>query len=280
MPGAADAVRRRATGSAALLVTPAVLGALAVLTFAGLVARLAGARWAPLAALAFAVCLPILYTSRTTFSEIPSLILLFGGADPGPRRPARRRGSQRWERALAGLVFGLAVLVRVDGLRDVLPVLAFAGSADRAAARLARAALGPRARRGCGLLVGLVAGVGLGLLAAQCWLGRTWIPVPVGRPAAADLRRRAAAHAGRYGRRAAAWPGVPAAALAARRRGPSLVVAGDGRGWPYGRGCRPCAGSRPRRRTGSPRTSSSRSRRPTACRSTAPACTSRTRCTG
>ncbi|MEV0203326.1 hypothetical protein AB0H81_43770, partial [Nonomuraea sp. NPDC050691] len=116
-----------------LLLTPAVLGALAVLTVAGVAARLAGARWAVPAALAFAVCQPVLYTSRTTLSEIPSLILLFGGmallhdtlsrAVAVPGAPARR-----WaEGAVAGLVFGLAVLVRIDGLRDVLPVLAFAG---------------------------------------------------------------------------------------------------------------------------------------------------------
>ncbi|MFI6900138.1 hypothetical protein ACIBKY_02695 [Nonomuraea sp. NPDC050394] len=62
-----------------LLLGPPVLGALAVLTVGGVAARLAGGRGAPVAALAFAVSMPILYTSRTTFSEIPSLILLFGG---------------------------------------------------------------------------------------------------------------------------------------------------------------------------------------------------------
>ncbi|MEZ0074948.1 hypothetical protein [Planotetraspora sp. GP83] len=165
-------------GVPGLLLVPPVLGALAVLTFAGTVARLVGARWAPLAALVFAVSLPILYTSRTTFSEIPSLILLFGGMsllldarfrlraallgvgflpaaphlaapDPGPpegarpvglatRRSRRLSGALAAARnaqssgapltaALAGLAFGVALLVRIDGLRDVLPVLAFAG---------------------------------------------------------------------------------------------------------------------------------------------------------
>ncbi|MDI9580441.1 MAG: hypothetical protein QM207_07015, partial [Thermobispora sp.] len=65
-------------GIPGLLLVPPVLGALAVLTFAGTVARLAGPRWAAPAALTLAVSLPLLYTSRTTFSEIPSLILLFG----------------------------------------------------------------------------------------------------------------------------------------------------------------------------------------------------------
>jgi hypothetical protein len=137
---------------------PAVLGALAVLTVAGVVARLAGARWAVLAAAACAVSLPILYTSRTTFSEIPSLILLFGGlalAHDALGRPGRGSG------LLAGLVFGLSVLVRVDGLRDVLPVLAFAGLL-LALRRFGR----PAGALGLPLLAGLVAGAGLGMLAA------------------------------------------------------------------------------------------------------------------
>ncbi|WP_188191220.1 glycosyltransferase family 39 protein [Nonomuraea sp. SYSU D8015] len=137
---------------------PPVLGALAVLTLAGVVVRLAGARWAVPAALAFAVSLPILYTSRTTFSEIPSLILLFGGlalAHDALERPGWRHG------LLAGLVFGLAVLVRVDGLRDVLPVLAFAGLLI-AMRRFGR----PQGALGLPMLAGLVAGAGLGMLAA------------------------------------------------------------------------------------------------------------------
>ncbi|MEU6713148.1 glycosyltransferase family 39 protein [Nonomuraea sp. NPDC046802] len=140
---------------------PAVLGALAVLTLAGVVARLAGPRWAVTAAVVFAVSMPVLYTSRTTFSEIPSLILLFGGlalTHDALTRPGRRP----WRHGLlAGLVFGLAVLVRVDGLRDVLPVLAFAGLLI-AMRRFAK----PQGRFGFPLLAGLAAGVGLGMLGA------------------------------------------------------------------------------------------------------------------
>ena len=54
--------------SAAVLAAP-LLGALAVLTFGGLVARLAGPRWAPPAALALALSLPEQFTSRSTYSE-------------------------------------------------------------------------------------------------------------------------------------------------------------------------------------------------------------------
>ncbi|MER6828377.1 hypothetical protein ABT352_20520 [Streptosporangium sp. NPDC000563] len=223
---------------AGLLLVPPVLGAAAVLVLAGVVARLAGARWAPLAALVFAVCLPILYTSRTTFSEIPSLVLLFGGlallydaearlrshtvgagapphmpptpalsptptpvsasasdpvsaSDPAPVSdpasdpasdpvsaldlglglasglnpgpgPDPGEGMARTGAALAGLVFGLAILIRIDGLRDVLPVLVYAGLLIA----LSRAGNRDGGRLGMPLLGGLAVGTGLGLAAA------------------------------------------------------------------------------------------------------------------
>ncbi|PZG00864.1 glycosyltransferase family 39 protein, partial [Nonomuraea aridisoli] len=133
-------------------VVPAVLGALAVLTVAGVVARLVGARWAVVAAVAVAVSQPILYTSRTTFSEIPSLILLFGGLALAYDALTGTSG-RRLRGLLAGLVLGLAVLVRIDGLRDVLPALAFAGLLI-AMRRFAR----PEGVVGPPLLAGLVAG--------------------------------------------------------------------------------------------------------------------------
>ncbi|MEU7897087.1 hypothetical protein AB0B45_30010 [Nonomuraea sp. NPDC049152] len=135
-----------------LLFAPPVLGAFAVLVLAGAVARLAGGRWAVLAALTFAISMPILYTSRATFSEIPSLILIFGGI------ALLHDARGRWETAVAGLVFGLAVLVRIDALRDVLPVLAFGG-------------LLIALRRGFSLLAGLAVGVGLGFVAAWVFAG-------------------------------------------------------------------------------------------------------------
>ncbi|MCK2221211.1 glycosyltransferase family 39 protein [Actinomadura sp. ATCC 31491] len=151
---------------------PAVLGALAVLTVAGVTARLAGARWAVVAAVAFAVSLPVLYTSRTTFSEIPSLVLLFGGlalAHDALERPGWGRG------LLAGLVFGLSVLVRIDGLRDVLPVLGYAGLLIAARRRdRARGARGTAGSLGPPLLAGLAAGAGTGLLAAYL-LARSYL---------------------------------------------------------------------------------------------------------
>ncbi|MFB9251603.1 hypothetical protein ACFFWE_25455 [Sphaerisporangium melleum] len=155
-----DAIGYWLGGLTGLLMVPPVLGALAVLTVAGVAARLAGGRWAPPAALASAVAMPILYTSRTTFSEIPSLILIFGGM----ALALDARGRSRWMAALAGLAFGLAVLVRIDGLRDVLPVLAYAGLLI--ALRGARGRGEAYARMGPPLLGGLLVGSGLGLAAA------------------------------------------------------------------------------------------------------------------
>ena len=180
-------------GIPGLLLVPPVLGALAVLTFAGTVARLAGPRWAAPAALTLAVSLPLLYTSRTTFSEIPSLILLFGAmslcadalaaagvhppgaadrrADAGPAHPAPGVGARALA-ALSGLAFGLALLVRIDGLRDVLPVLPFAGLLI-ALGRIARTGgaahplLPAVARLGPPLLAGLAAGTGWGFAAGH-----------------------------------------------------------------------------------------------------------------
>jgi hypothetical protein len=56
-----------------------VLGGLAILSFAGLVGRLAGRQWAPAGALVLALTLPQLYTSRDAFSETAVQVLLFGG---------------------------------------------------------------------------------------------------------------------------------------------------------------------------------------------------------
>jgi hypothetical protein len=56
-----------------------VLGALATLTFAGLVARLVGPQWAPAGALVLGLCLPQQYVSRTSLGETAVQIMLFGG---------------------------------------------------------------------------------------------------------------------------------------------------------------------------------------------------------
>ncbi len=114
-----------------------VFGAGAVLTFGGLVGRLCGPRWAPLGALVLALSLPEVYTSRASFSEPLAQILLFGGlclaADALWPTIARRRVVASGRRApwvlaaVGGLAFGLSILVRIDGISEILPVILFCG---------------------------------------------------------------------------------------------------------------------------------------------------------
>ncbi len=128
-------------GVSAVVAVAPVLGACAVLTFGGLAARLTGPRWAPLATLALAVTMPEQFTSRSTYSEPLAQILFLGGlclvtdaltaARAGTERAGRGwlgagRASQVGA-ALGGLALGLTLMVRIDGLSDILPVIPFAG---------------------------------------------------------------------------------------------------------------------------------------------------------
>jgi hypothetical protein len=148
-------------GPAAMLLMAPVLGAAAVLSFGGLTARLIGPRWAPLGALALALCLPMQWVARSSYSEIPTMVLLFGGLsllhdvrELGPERRDLPRWKQpvRVRAGLAGLALGLMVLCRIDGLRDILPVIVFAGLL------VAR-----RRKTGLPLLAGLAIGTVAGL---------------------------------------------------------------------------------------------------------------------
>jgi hypothetical protein len=149
---------------AALVATP-LIGGCAVLSFGGLAGRLAGPRWAPAAAAALALSLPEQYTSRSTFSEPLAQVLLFGGlcllADSlvvkrarSREEPARRgwSGQDKVLAALAGLALGLTIVVRIDGLSDILPAVPFAGLL-----------LAARRRQAIPFVVALVVGVGYGL---------------------------------------------------------------------------------------------------------------------
>jgi hypothetical protein len=145
-----------AGGTPALLAMSPILGAAAVLSFGGLTARLVGPRWAPFGALTLAATLPVIFVSRATYSEVPALVLLLGALClihdvrmSGPRGP---RGPVRVRAALAGLAFGLIILVRIDGIRDLLPVVVFAGLL------VAR-----RRDIGLPLFAGLAVGAGAGL---------------------------------------------------------------------------------------------------------------------
>ncbi|GAA4515659.1 hypothetical protein GCM10023191_085730 [Actinoallomurus oryzae] len=137
-------------GSYAMLAAMPVIGALAVLSFGGLTARLVGPRWAPAGALLLALAWPMMMISRSIYSETPALVLMCGGLALTLDAVRANRGLPA---LLGGLALGLTVLVRIDGLRDVLPVVAYAGLL-----------VGLRRRTGPALFAGLVAGVGAGLL--------------------------------------------------------------------------------------------------------------------
>ncbi|WP_018653472.1 hypothetical protein [Actinomadura flavalba] len=131
-----------------LLIAP-VLGACAVLAFGGLTARLIGPRWAPAGALALALTLPMIWASRSTYSELPALVLLLGGL---ALLHDARHGRAVPRAFLGGLALGLILLVRIDALRDLLPVIAVAGLY-----------IGLRRPSGAPLAAGLTLGAGAGL---------------------------------------------------------------------------------------------------------------------
>jgi hypothetical protein len=113
-------------GAHAALLTAPALGALGVLAFGGLTARLVGPRWAPLACLALATCMPQQFTSRSSYSEPLAQILFLGGLCLVVDCVAReRKAGTRIIAAIAGLAMGVTVLVRIDGVSDVLPLLPY-----------------------------------------------------------------------------------------------------------------------------------------------------------
>jgi hypothetical protein len=145
---------------AALVITP-VIGGCAILSFGGLAGRLAGPRWAPAAAAVLALSLPEQYTSRSTFSEPLAEVLLFGGlcllADSLALKHQENTDSYAPNQdmvlaALGGLALGLTILVRIDGLSDILPAVPFLG-----------VLLAARSRRAIPFGIALIFGVGYGL---------------------------------------------------------------------------------------------------------------------
>jgi hypothetical protein len=112
--------------TAATMVAP-VLGACGVLAFGGLTARLVGPRWAPLAALALAVCLPEQFTSRSDYSEPLTQILVMGGLCLVVDSLNSDEVRARVLAALGGLALGITLLVRIDGASDILPLIPYCG---------------------------------------------------------------------------------------------------------------------------------------------------------
>jgi hypothetical protein len=135
--------------NAAVAMAP-VYGACAVLTFAGLVARLVGARWAPLGALILALSLPEQFTSRSTYSEPVAQILFLGGlclVIDALRKNGEDGIAAKVLSGLGGLAVGLTLLVRIDGASDILPLVPYCGILFIA-----------RRRQAVPLLAGLVVG--------------------------------------------------------------------------------------------------------------------------
>ena len=121
-----------------------VLGALAIFTFGGLVARLVGPRWAPFAALSLGITIPMMYASRNTYSEPLALIFFIGAlslwidtqrSDRGQEDAGRWRGNWRHHSRSAshvlagvtGLLLGITLLVRIDGPSDILLAVPYCG---------------------------------------------------------------------------------------------------------------------------------------------------------
>jgi hypothetical protein len=104
-----------------------VLGACGVLAFGGLVARLAGPRWAPLGALVLALAMPEMFTSRSDYSEPLTQLLFLGGLCLVVDALNRDGTGARVTAALGGLALGLTLLVRIDGASDALPLIPYIG---------------------------------------------------------------------------------------------------------------------------------------------------------
>jgi hypothetical protein len=114
-------------GAAAATVVSPVLGACGVLAFGGLTARLVGPRWAPLAAITLALCLPEEFTGRSDYSEPLTQILVLGGLCLVIDSLSNEGVRARVLAALGGLALGITLLVRIDGASDILPLVPYCG---------------------------------------------------------------------------------------------------------------------------------------------------------
>jgi hypothetical protein len=140
-------------GVSGVLHANAVVGGLAILAFAGLVARFVGPRWAPLGALGLALASPELHAARAAFSEPAAQLLLVGGlalvADAafleGRRQPVPMFA--------AGAVLGGVMMVRIDALSQLVPLIPVVAALAFQRSTLARP-----------LAFGVLAGAGLGAL--------------------------------------------------------------------------------------------------------------------
>jgi hypothetical protein len=150
------------SGIGGALLMPAVLGGGAVLSFGGLVGRLAGPRWAPAGALVLAVSLPELYVSRAPFGEPLVQVLLFGGLCLFIDSLGVLGGGLALA-GLGGLALGLTVLATIGSLSVLLPAFPMLGLLFVAR----RPQAGPF---GIGLFVGIGIGLWAGMTLARSYL--------------------------------------------------------------------------------------------------------------
>ncbi len=155
--------------SSAVAMAP-ILGACALLTFGGLVARLVSPRWAPLATLVLAVAMPMQFTSRSTYSEPLAAVLFLGGLCLVIDSLSTTGKAASILGGLGGLALGLTFLVRLDGASDILPVIPYCGLLLIARRPQAPAMIG-------GFAVGVLYGILDGRLLTWPYLQQNWSSV-------------------------------------------------------------------------------------------------------
>ena len=131
-------------GVSAVLHGNAFIGMLALLAFAGLVARLVGPRWAPIATFGLALVQPQLDVMRAAYSEPAAQLILLGGLivvldalaaarlrpmlATAANEPALLPATDcRRALVVGGFVMGLVSVVRIDAVADLLPLVPFIG---------------------------------------------------------------------------------------------------------------------------------------------------------
>lgn len=120
------AVAGRIGGLRAMLAANLVIGAVALLFVYALARRLMGPIWALVPMVSLAVCMPMVYFARASYTEPTALAAVFGGLVFLVVAFRRRRGIDFF---LAGFVIGISTLARADGILAVDGALFAAGVA-------------------------------------------------------------------------------------------------------------------------------------------------------
>jgi hypothetical protein len=101
---------------------PALIGGMALLAVYLFATRVLGPWWAVGATAGLAVSLPAVYFSRDSYSEMLSMLFLFGGL--WLLWEARDKGSRRLH-FIAGLALGATAMARIDALFYLIPLAAY-----------------------------------------------------------------------------------------------------------------------------------------------------------